>query len=286
MMFNKLVAIPMAGAILSTAWVSAQDTENRAQPRPAKPEQVQPQSEVNVENDRSGLTQDRAAWNNSDQAMASCVTIQNQEEVALATMVQDKLQNEESKKFAEMLVEEHQAYLTKLKKFAPEAAGQQLDRGEQPSQVQNTTSRKPAGVERAAGTTNDGKQKIQQTAGTEAERTTTSSKHVDMLQIQREIAQECLKAAKAELQSKQGIEADQCFLGHQIAKHAAMKAQLTVFARHATPELAEIFAEGAATAEKHKNEAEDIMKSLASADTPSERRTQRKETREDRRQDK
>ena len=290
MMLKKFVVIPMAGAIFSAALVSAQDKENRPAPRSENPEQTQPKNRVKNEgqaeeersNNQSGSRGDRSGWNNPDQAMAGCVTIQNQEEVALVTMSEDRLQNEEAKKFATMLIEQHQAYLTKLEKFAPEAASQQLSRAEHPSKVEIKTSPTRDGVERATVTVTDDRQKVQQTSGTDSDRIAKPGKQIDILQIQREIAQECLKAASAEMKGKQGIEADQCFLGYQIAMHGAMKAQLTVFQRHASPELAEIFAEGAATAEKHKTEAESIMKSLASTDTAAVSRNQGKEARGDR----
>lgn len=290
MILMKLFAIPLAGAILTATLVSAQDKENQPAPRSGDPEQKQGrnreqndgQSEKGRPNEQSGLTGDRSGWNNPDQAMAGTVVIQNQEEVALATMCQEKLQHDEAKTFAKMMIEQHQACLMKLQKFAPEAAGQQLTLKEHPSKAENKTTRKRDRVERATVTVTDDQQKIQQTAGTDADRTTKPGNQINILQIQREIAQECLKAASAEMKEKQGIEADQCFLGHQIAMHGAMKAQLTVFQRHASPELAEIFAEGAATAEKHKKEAERIMKSLASTDTAAVNPNQGKEARGDR----
>ncbi len=283
MMLRKLVAIPVAGAMLSATWVSAQDKENQPKPRSTKPEQVQTQPEDGKQNDRAGLTGDRAGWINSDQVMAGCVAIQNQEELALVTMAHDKLQNDEAKKFAAMLLEQHQAFLTKLEKFAPETTRQRFSTEEQPSQADNRNPRKKDGVDRASAVaTDDDQQKVQQTAGTDLNRPEKAVKGVDMLQIQREIAQECLIAAKSEMQGKQGGEIDQCFLGFQIAKHAAMKAQLTVFQRHASPALALVFAEGVATAEKHKNEAESIMRSLPSSNAEVTDRNPRNETRDER----
>lgn len=294
MIFKKLVAIPMAGAILSAALASARDKENQPAERSEKPEQTQGQNrgqnqgetDKGRQSEQSGPTGDRAGWNNPDQAMAGAVIIQNQGEVALSTMVQDKLQNDEAKRFATMMIEQHQACLTKLERFAPEAARQQLTRAENSSKGETGAIKKRDGVERATGNLTNDQQKVQQTAGTDADRAAKSGKQVDLLQIQREIAQECLNAASSEMKEKQGIEMDQCFLGYQIAKHGAMKAQLTVFQRHASPELAEIFAEGAAMAEKHKSEAESIMKSLASTDAAAAGRSQEKESRGDRSENK
>jgi predicted outer membrane protein len=283
MLKSRFAAFTVAGAILSAALVSAQENQKQPQPGRAQQEQTQAQS------GRDQLTDQRSGWKNTDQLMASCITIQNLEEVALAKMAEDKLQNEKVKKFATMMQEQHQAYLTKLEKFASEAARQPLDQEGSASRSElELTGTTKGRVKQVSATTSEDRQNADKATASEKDPATPaaeSGNQVDLIQLDREIAQECLNSAKAEMQKKEGIEADQCFLGYQIAKHAAMKAKLTVFERHASPELAKLFAEGAATADKHKTEAEDIMKSLASADTGAERRAQRRETREERRED-
>ena len=81
----------------------------------------------------------------------------------------------------------------------------------------------------------------------------------------------------AESRKKKGAELDQCFIGFQIAKHAAMKTKLTVFQRHASSELAQVFGQGIETTEKHMQEAEAIMKKLDASDSKSERREERRD---------
>jgi Skp family chaperone for outer membrane proteins len=61
-----------------------------------------------------------------------------------------------------------------------------------------------------------------------------------------------------------------------------MKTKLTVLQRHASPELVQVFAQGAETTEKHMKEAEAIMKKLDTSDS----KTRREERREERRDDK
>jgi hypothetical protein len=283
MLKSRLAAFTLAGAFLSAALVSAQVNQNQTQPGRTQ------QGQTEVQSGRAKVTDERSGWKDTDQLMASCITIQNLEEVALAKMAEDKLQSDEAKKFATMMQEQHQAYLTKLEKFASEAARQPLDLEGSASRTElELTSTTKGRTKQVTETTPDDRTDADKTTSTDKDRTTQPDKsgsQVDLIQLDREIAQECLNAAKAEMQGKQGVEADQCFLGYQIAKHAAMKAKLTVFERHASPELAKVFAEGADTAEKHKNEAEEIMKGLASADTGAERRAQRREAREERRED-
>jgi hypothetical protein len=278
--------IPVAGALLSAALVSAQEN-NESQKRPAEAGQTPAQTE---RTQRQGTTQtgDRAQWQKPDQIMASCVAIANQEELALVKMSQDKLQNEEVKKFAKTLIDEHQAFLTKLEKFAPQAARQPLDHKSTTRTDLEKTSTNPNRVEQANATTTDNQPGVRQTVGTAGDKNQAgqSVDTMDLIQVEREIAQECLNAAKTELQSKQGIEADQCFLGYQIAKHAGMKAKLTVFERHASDDLAKVFAEGVDTMEKHKTEAEKLMKEIDSTDQGRQRRAERRENREEKRDNK
>lgn len=58
----------------------------------------------------------------TEQHIAQCLALDNQEEVILAKFAQEKSKNEEVTQFAKMLADEHQAVLKKLSKHAPEAS--------------------------------------------------------------------------------------------------------------------------------------------------------------------
>jgi len=92
----------------------------------------------------------------------------------------------------------------------------------------------------------------------------SSSAHasIDMMQLQREMAQQCLTDSKQYLGKKEGAEFDKCFVGMQIAKHAAMHSKLVVLQRHTSDELQQIVAEGIQTTAKHLKEAETLMTKL------------------------
>ncbi len=294
----KMVVIPIAGAMLSAAYVSAQD--NQPQPGQTKPAQNQPGQTQSGQRPtgqnqpgQRQQTADHSGWQNSDQAMAASVAIDNQAEIALSKMAGEKLQNEEVKQFASMMVEQHQAYLKKLQKYAPDVAGEELQEGNTPTQgnqgqaANSRTNRQKVDQAKA---TRDDAPSVRPASGTQADRTAGQTdaqggSGADFVQIQKEIAQECLRSAKAEFQEKQGVEADQCFLGHQIAIHGAMKAKLTVLQRHASGELSQVFAEGAETAEKHRKEAEKLMSQVDNSDSASEKRLERREGRVDRREE-
>lgn len=223
----------------------------------------------------------------TEQMLATCLAIGNQEEVAIAQFATEKAKNEEVKEFAKMLVEDHQAFLKKLERFTPEAARNSL---EQASSSQNSVQqanasespradadakKQPAQAQRAQqqprqqGQPGQQGQVIQQTAGQ------SNGQAIDLIQLEREIAQQCLSDSKKSLTEKDGM-FDICFMGQQIAKHHAMKTKLTVLQRHASAEFAELIAEGTESTEKHLKQAEKIMEDLDKDDSKSERRAERK----------
>ena len=298
MMIRKMVIVPIAGAMFSGAFVTAQDN---AQPKPADQAQAaqneaqQRQRNESGQENRTTQNGEHAKWQNPEQAMAACVAIDNQEEVALVNAVKDKLQHEEVKKFASMLAQEHQDYLAKLEKFAPGISQHSLEQAhstdkKEGDQAQRDQSKK-SGVEQARATNSENAPGVRQTAGTDNDRKGDGAQHaqMDVVQIQREIAQECLREAREEMGNKQGADADKCFIGFQIAKHSAMKSKLTVLQRHASSELAEVFAEGAKTADQHKGQAIALMAKLEGSEgkpgaAAAERRNDRREEREERRE--
>ena len=268
MNLRKVIAVPVCGAALvSAALVIAQDRQAQPAKQPAQARQSGRQAEVGQ----------RAQWQNADQTLATCVAIDNQEEVALAKFAQDKVQHEDVKKFAKMMVEDHQAFLQKLQRFSPEATRDGL-LNEQSASTRNESARatSKSGVEQAKATNAD-QPVIQQTNATQPNTAARSGQPVDFIQLHREMAQECLASSKEELGKKKDGEVDQCFIGFQIAKHAAMKTKLTVLQRHASPELAQVLADGAEATGKHMKEAEAIMKKLDTSDAKHKREERREE---------
>lgn len=222
---------------------------------------------------------------NPDQLMASCVAVGNQEEIAIAEFARQKSQNEDVKKFVEMMITDHHTYLLKLRKFAPEAT--------QPGYIPSNTKEaakarglkgiiQQTGAAVAAAVSDDAKDDAKKVENADdkddakvetadSKETGDSGKHSIFAQMERELAAECLALTKAKLGEKSGAEFDQCFIGQQIGAHMAMKAKLTVFQRHASPELAKVFAEGLKTTEHHLAKAEDLAKELHPTTTTIEK---------------
>lgn len=189
----------------------------------------------------------------TQQSMAACVALSNQEEVSLAEFASDKTKNDDVKDFTKHLISDHQAFLKKLQKFTPEASRNSLDEG----------SRDGSGRAAADDNQRQPARPIQQTAGQQPQpQGAAPMQQVDMIQLHREIAQQCLADSKKKLSKEDADKFDKCFIGHQIGKHEAMKTTLTVLQRHASGEFAQLLAEGIDTTDKHQKQAEKIMDGL------------------------
>jgi uncharacterized protein (DUF305 family) len=167
-----------------------------------------------------------------DQTFAKCLIISNQEQVLLSRYVKDKLSNEEVKQFAILLEKDHQACLEKLN-----------------------------GLSATSGTNNSNKVRPVSTAAA------NKSTNVDFLELQQEIATQCLKDTQEYLGQKKGADFDRCFVALQIAKHAGMKSTLTVLQRHTTGKVQGVIKEGLDMNTQHMQGAVELMEQLASQDS-------------------
>lgn len=254
MSFRKLVALSACGAGLYCTNVVVAQQAPQNQPRG---NQVQVQA-------GAGQLDQQTIWKNNDQLLANCVAIQNQAEIAIAKNAQEKAKNKDVKEFAQMLVKDHQAFLQKLQRFAPETTreGYLNDRNETASNDQKSSSK----VQPAGGEVRNANGQIQQTAATQ-NAGSDAGQPINIIQLHREIAEECIRSAKSGMSKKDGKEFDECFVGFQIAAHAEMKNKLTVFQRHVSGDLKQILSDGLETTEKHLKKAEDLMKDLSDRDS-------------------
>lgn len=250
---NVAVATLCATSLSLNGVASAQQAQNQAgQAQPAAGQA------------RPGQAGQQTRWQTTDQGLASCIAIANQTEVAISKFAEEKAKNKDVKEFAKMMVKDHQEFLRKLERFAPEAAreGYLNERTE-------TAAANPARVQPAGGEVKNANSQIQQTAGTRSD----ANQPLDMIQLHREVAEECIRSAKLGMNKKDGVEFDECYIGFQIAAHAEMKNKLTVFKRHVSGDLAQVISEGLETTEKHLKKAENLIKDLADSDQSDNKRT-------------
>ena len=174
----------------------------------------------------------QSAEQTRDQTFAKCLLISNQEQVLLSRFVKDKLTNEEVKQFAISLEKDHQACIEKLSGLSATAV--------------------------AANNAN----KVRTVSTASANKST----NVDFLELQQEIATQCLKDTQEYLGQKKGADFDRCFVALQIAKHAGMKSTLTVLQRHTTGKVQGVIKEGLEMNTQHMQGAIELMEQLAAQD--------------------
>lgn len=199
---------------------------------------------------------------NLDQFIATCLLIGNQEEVALAQEAVDRAENEQVKQFAQMLVDDHQNAIQKLQQHANQSMGLNVN-------VDATAAGEAA---RSA----DGDQYASTDSPT-AQRYTANKVDINsssnmassgalnqVLQMNRQAAQECLSMTKSMMQEKQGAEFDKAFAGSQVGAHVGMLAKLKASQQHASPELASIIKESEQTVQQHLDHAKQLCQELES----------------------
>jgi predicted outer membrane protein len=248
MNLQKLLSTVAFAASLADVRVLPAQNRPPTQPRPAG--QVQPAPPGTTAQPGPPIIR----WN-TDHMLAAFNVIDNQEEVAIARYAQSRTDNGDVSDFAAAIAREHQNILAKLERFAPDAVRDDSWIGDETANATAENPLLPAG-EAAAG------QPIRRTTGPLQPGATTPRQPLEMIPLHRELATQCLRDTRKALDGKKDAEFDECFIGRQIAVHAAMQSKLAVLQRHATPELAKILQEESAAIRTHLQTAEQLMHQL------------------------
>lgn len=147
-----------------------------------------------------------------DDLFASGLLLGGKNEITLAEIAQRKAQDPEVKRFAEMMIKDHQEMAGKLQPFASQGGA---------------------------------------TYG-----------NFQMVALVEELGGQCLESSRNLLEQKQGADFDRCYMGMALTAHHATKDMMTVFQRHASPELASLVADGLRTVSTHLEHAERIVQQL------------------------
>ena len=227
------------------------------QPGVVQPGQTQPGQNAPTATPRTGQQTQPATADQAHQGLnkqiAVCLTLGNEAEIALAEFANQRSQNPEVKRFAQHMIEQHRQALSKIQQASPETAGLQL-------QLRDESA---GGNGNAAATTNDSG--IRQVSAEEpvAGQSPNANDHDQrMVQMARQIKQECLNLTQQELSSKEGVEFDKAYIGQQVGAHLNMLAELRGSKQFATGQLQQVIADGEQMTEKHFAEAQKIMSQL------------------------
>jgi len=256
-------------------------TENQNQNQNQNQSAEQRREAERNQNTRTTVREGQAAQEGSlDGQLAACLILGNEKEVAAARFAEQHSQNEQVKQFAQQMIEAHTKFADQLAQFAEQggyqrqqlaldgAEGQQD--GAQNPQGRQQTQNRPQGQEPRS-TAQRPQQPTTPAAGNEATRRSARSEVLDqsgrsndLIGIEREVAQQCIRSAQQELGQKQGAEFDECYTGMQIHEHQAMVDKLEVFSRHATGELQTVLQQGLQTAQQHLQHAKQLHEQIAS----------------------
>mgnify|MGYP002078393392 CR=1 FL=1 len=244
----------IGGTLVAQQPLPGQQTEVRPQTGQAQQNQAQQKQDQAVK-PTSGQKAVASSSYSKDQTFAKLLEISNKEQVMIARYAQENATHDDVKAFAKTLEKEHQSCVDDLKAVSSKSQPSGPTATTSPQRADNTAS--TPGSPRAD---NLASSSSSQGAG-------YNSSNVDFLQLYQEMSEQCLKVSKEWLSEKEGIEIDKCFVGMQVAKHAAMKSNLTVLERHASGEIQGLIQKGLKKNSEHLQAAISLMEKLSDSDS-------------------
>jgi predicted outer membrane protein len=192
--------------------------------------------------------------------LATWLLVENQNEIELAKIAQQRATHPEVKRFAEQMIQDHQQMAQKLQPIAT-AAGYTGAGANGLANAGTPGSDKSTGTDRndKTGTGNPLGRTQEAAAGRNA-----SGGEFDHIALVQDLGRQCLSTARTELEKKQGAEFDRCYMGMAVMAHAKVNDQMTVFPRYASSSFANVIADGQKTVAMHLEHAKDLCKQLES----------------------
>ncbi|MEX2286856.1 MAG: DUF4142 domain-containing protein [Planctomycetaceae bacterium] len=225
-----------------------------------------------------GLRQKGAGqWAPLDQYVLSCAMSENEAEISISKIAQQRASNPQVKQFAEKMIKDHTAFLQKLRSAqSSEDKQDQQGRaaGDSPKTKALQAKRDPAEKQPQLKVPRIGRGATAVDQGDYAARVHGIPVQT-LIGINDEIHERCLATLQQELEQKEGAEFDRCFMGFQVGAHMKIVDALDVLQNHVSPELKQILSEGADTSKQHLTQAKDLMAQVegkaTGAQTPQQR---------------
>ncbi len=204
----------------------------------------------------------------ADHAVAAMLALGNHEEVELGRLAAERASDQQTKQFAQQMVDDHSKALQQLLKIAPDALGQAGQQGQTGGHaIRQTPQSEPAKVggenQVGQGTAPRSQQgQAGQTQTAQGGRTGPANSNLgqgfDFLTVQRQIGQQCLASAQKEFSQKQGPELDRCYIGMMVVKHQEMIDKQKVLREYASQQLRSMIDEQIQVAQQHLDHAKHL----------------------------
>ncbi len=209
--------------------------------------------------------------------LAGCLLAKNKSEIELSQFAEQQSENPEVKKFAQMMVRDHQKMVQQLQKLAGTHgdtsrqttrtdATESSDTGTQPDSdrlVENATGE--AGIGKNSTSRRSDRTAINSSASETNHGSHGSTSAMQQLaEIDRQIVERQTQATRDDLQQKSGAEFDKAFVGGAIVSHVHMIAALQVIEQQQQGQLAKAAKQARPVAEQHLEHAKQLMEQLES----------------------
>jgi predicted outer membrane protein len=195
-----------------------------------------------------------------DQMVANQAFEMSKGEIDLANFALKRTQNEEVRRFAQMMIEDHTNLNNQLAKFASPELTRNASNESNPSQQGATPGR--AGTTAAPGgaTEQPGSTTARNPADRGTESATGGNPHV---QICEDIGAEIGSKIEKELGQYQGSDFDRAYTGQQFWGHVTFVGFARGAEKHVSKDLQQVLDQGATTAEKHLEHCRTLIRNLS-----------------------
>ena len=213
----------------------------------------------------------QASNKHDDAFLANWVLTANNNEVTLSQIAQQMAQSDEVKQFAQKMVTDHQQAATKLQQFTSgpglgsHPVGGLGDEHGNPGSVAGSDNQ--PGTSGTSGAT--GQQPARPVEASSGRMGMDLTGNLDHFALITELGRQCLESSRKELEGKQGLDFDRCYMHMAVGMHTGMNDMLTVFQNHASGELRTTLAEAQRAVQMHLEQAKQISKRLDGASPTS-----------------
>lgn len=254
------------------------------------------EQEAASSNRRDGANDSNANYSATDRQLAAWLTVDNEGEVALARLAQERSKNDQVRKFAAQMIKDHEKCLDHLKRIGG-GSSVARDRGGRAVQASHNEDANQERDDRDVASRHaeerDSSSRPDEERDAENRSTSTqpvlvhpssrpdeerdaehrqssergSSHGLDFVQIKRQIGQECIASSQRELSRLRGAEFDRAYMGMQVGKHYEMLDTLRVFNKYASADFDKVIVEAEKSAETHLDHAKQLHRSLEGHDS-------------------